>query len=158
MESNLEELLILYGLRIMLKGASLFNGLITLLSILRVRFRSSREANLDHVYCPGSSSREFRFHHLVLKFLNLLIILSVLSNSGSVDLRLIPEAQWKHWDFGDRQDGLKSWLATFCGPAPALSSQHLLNADEVPSTVPCALGMFYHWDTVVAPFYKLEIE
>ena len=98
MESKLAELLILYGLGIMLQGARWFNGL-SILSTLRVRFRSNKEANLDHVYYPGSSSREFRFHHLVLKLLNLLIILSMLSNSSSVDLRLITEKQWKKLGF-----------------------------------------------------------
>lgn len=80
----------------------------------------------------------------------------MLSNSDSVDLRLITEMQWKNWDFGDREDGLKSWLAMFCCPAPAVSSQHVLNTDEVPSMLPRVLGMFCPWDT--APFYKLEIE
>lgn len=74
-----------------------------------MRFRSSREANLDHVYYPGSSSREFRFHHLVLEFLNLLIILSMLSNSSSIDLRLITEKQWKN--LGGRQ----TWTQSLAG-------------------------------------------
>lgn len=63
------------------------------------------------MYYPGSSSREFRFHHLDLKFLTLLIILSMLSNSSSVDLWLVMEKHWKKLDFGGRQ----RWAQSLAG-------------------------------------------
>lgn len=72
------------------------------------------QANLDRVYYLSSSSREFKLHHLVLEFLNLLIMLSVWSKSSNADLRLITEKQWKNSGFEGVQMRALCWEHLTC--------------------------------------------
>ena len=89
-------------------------GKLSCFPLFRVRGKPSREANLDHAYYTSSSSREFKLHHLVLEFLNLLIMLSVWSNSSHADLRRITEKQWKNLGFEGVQMRALCWELLTC--------------------------------------------
>lgn len=92
--------------------------------------------------------REFKFHHLVSEFLNLLIILSMLSNSSRVDLRLMTEKPWKK---------LGLWKQTDVESNPGWPILFSSSCEAANHCALCVLQVCYLVENVVlSPLYKLQ--